>query len=316
MKVLSLDIGGTNTRIAVAEIDKRPIIKKEKTILTQKVKSVSSLINSFNKKIEIAGIGFAGPVLSHRAKLTNADLSINSSEIKKNTNLKKIHLMNDFFAVGVGSKFLRKSDLYSINDGKGFKNNVSMIVGPGTGLGKSLTIKDKVYPCEPGGTTLTIEDIDDYALFDYLKIRYRRMPIYEDVLSGNGLLDIYNHLEIKLNLPTNMKIKALIKEEPYYKAQVITKYSEKDKLCHMTLQIFTKFYARFVRDSCLNLLSSDVYLVGGISIAIKPYLKKYFMEEFLNNERYKKILKKVNINLVKNLDIGLIGSAAVAGELI
>jgi glucokinase len=142
-----------------------------------------------------------------------------------------------------------------------------------------------------------------------------RMPIYEDVLSGNGLLDIYSHLEIKSNLPTNMKIRALLKEEPYYKAQVITKYSSKDKLCNMTLQIFTKFYARFVRDSCLNLLSSKVYLVGGIALAIKPYLNKYFMEEFLNNQRYEKILKKVNISLVKNLDIGLIGAGAVAGNL-
>ena len=206
MEVLSLDIGGTNTRIALVEINKKPIIKKEKTMPTQKVKSVPSLINSFNKKVEVAGIGFAGPVLGHKAKLTNADLTIDSLEIKKKTQIKKIFLVNDFYAAGVGSKFIQKSNLYPINIGKGFKNNVSMVVGPGTGLGKSLIINDVVYPCEPGGTTLTIEDIDDYALFDFLKIKYRRMPIYEDVLSGNGLLDIYNHLEIKLNLPTNTKI--------------------------------------------------------------------------------------------------------------
>ena len=316
MKVLSLDIGGTNSRIALVEIDKKPIIKKEKTFLTRNVKSVVSLINSFDKKTEVAGIGFAGPVFGHKAKLTNANLNINTLEIKKQTNVKKIYLVNDFYAVGVGTKFMEKAELFSINKGSGFKNNVSMAVGAGTGLGKSLIIDNKVYACEPGGTTLTIEDIDDYALFDFFKIKYRRMPIYEDVLSGKGLIDIYNHLEIQSNLKTNMKIRKLITKEPYYKAQVITKYSSSDKLCDMTLQIFTKFYARFIRDSCLNLLSSDVYLVGGIALAIKPYLEKYFMSEFLNNERYKKILKKVNISLVKNLDIGLIGAGAVAGELV
>jgi glucokinase len=170
MDVLSLDIGGTNTRIALVEIDKYPIIKKEKSLLTKKVKSVSSLINSFNsKKLEVAGIGFAGPIMSHKAKLTNADLSINSAEIKKNTSLKNIYLINDYYAIGVGSKFMKKSDLHVINQGSGFRNNVSMTIGAGTGLGKSLIIENKVYPCEPGGTTLTIENIDDYALFDFSK---------------------------------------------------------------------------------------------------------------------------------------------------
>ncbi len=315
MEVIALDIGGTNTRIALVDINEKPVIKKEKIYVTRNVKNVESLIKKFNKNAENAGIGFAGPIMSHKAKLTNADLKIDARELKKKTGLKKIYLMNDFYANGVGSRFVEKKDEYVINKGRGFKNNVSIVVGAGTGLGKSIIIEDTVYPCEPGGTTLTIEDIDDYALFDYFKIKYRRIPIYEDVLSGNGLIDIYDHLEIKSNLKTNLKIRGLIKKEPYYKAQVITRYSSKDKLCDMTLQIFTKFYGRFIRDSCLNLLSSKVYLIGGISMAIKPYLKKYFMQEFLNNQRYQKLLKKVNISLIENMDIGLIGAAAVAGGL-
>ena len=315
MEVIGIDVGGTNTRIALVEIKKRPKIIKEKTYLTNEVKRISSLINSFKKKPQAIGIGFAGPIISHKAKLTNADLKIDTKEIKKNTNVEKIYLMNDFYANGVGSKYIKKSDEIIINEGKGFKNNVSIVVGAGTGLGKSLIIDGNVYPCEPGGTTLTIENIDDYALFDFLKIKYRRMPIYEDVLSGNGLLDIYEHLEIKSNLKTNIKIRRLIKKEPFYKAKVITKYSSNNELCDLTLQIFTKFYARFIRDTCLNLLSSKVYLVGGISVAIKPYLKKYFMEEFLNNQRYAKLLNKVHISLIKNLDIGIIGAGAVAGGL-
>ena len=80
-----------------------------------------------------------------------------------------------------------------------------------------------------------------------------------------------------MNLQINFKIRKLIKEEPVYKAKIITEYSSKDKLCDMTLKIFTKFYARFVRDSALNLISSRVYLVGGISVAICPYLETFFI---------------------------------------
>ena len=87
-----------------------------------------------------------------------------------------------------------------------------------------------------------IENIDDYALLDYLRSKYNDEVYYEDVISGRGLLDIYDHLEIKSNLEMNMKIRKLIKEEPVNKAKLITKYSSKDKLCDMTLRIFTKFY--------------------------------------------------------------------------
>jgi len=165
-------------------------------------------------------------------------------------------------------------------------------------------------------TSLGIEDIDDYALLDFLKSKYPEQIYYEDIVSGRGLLNIYDHLEIKSNLKINMKIRKLIKKEPVHKAQVITKYSSKDKLCHMTLSIFTKFYARFVRDSALNLISSKVYLVGGISSAIKPYLKKYFVKEFLRHRSHKSLLKRVHVAVILNQDVGLIGSGAMAGNLV
>lgn len=316
MRVLALDIGGTNIRIALIELKNGiPVITKRKDYLTTKVKNVASLINKFNTNAVAAGIGFAGPIVGNKAKLTNAALTINISELKKKTKLDKIKLMNDFHAIGYGIQYLKKKELLILNNGKGFGNNVEMVVGPGTGLGKAYIIKDKVYPCEGGLTTLGVEDISDYALLDYLKSKFPSTIYYEDVLSGRGLIDIYDHLEIKSNLEVNMEIRRLIKEEPVHKAQLITQYSKKDKLCDMTLRIFTKFYARFVRDSALNLISSSVYMVGGISGAIKPYLRRFFVQEFLKHRRYSSLLKKVNVAVVLNEDVGLIGAGAVATRI-
>jgi glucokinase len=84
----------------------------------------------------------------------------------------------------------------------------------------------------------------------------------------------------------------------------------------MTLRIFTKFYARFVRDSALNLISSKVYLVGGISEAIEPYLKKFFIKEFLTHRKYTSMLKKIHVAVILREDVGLIGAGAVAGQLV
>jgi glucokinase len=315
--VLGVDVGGTNLRIALIEIkNKKPIIIKQKRFITAKVKDLPSVIKEFGNSSKTACIGFAGPIVGNNAKLTNADLSVNITDLKKKTNLKEITLINDFHAIGYGVPFLNKSDFLVLNNGKGFNNNIKMVVGPGTGLGKAYLIDKKVYPCEGGLTTLAVADIDDYSLLDYLKDKYNGQVYYEDVISGRGLIDIYDHLEIKTNLQINFKIRKLIKEEPVYKAKIITEYSSKDKLCDMTLKIFTKFYARFVRDSALNLISSRVYLVGGISVAICPYLETFFIDEFLKHRNYSQLLKKINVSVILKEDVGLLGCGAVAGKLI
>jgi glucokinase len=318
VNVLALDVGGTNIRIAKVEIkNRKPIIKKEKHFLTKDVNNLSSVINGFRDKEEVACIGFAGPIVEKEAKLTNADLRVNINDLKKETGLKEIKLINDFHAVGYGVPFLNKKEFYVLNKGKKFDNNVEMVVGTGTGIGKAYIINNKVYPCEGGVTTLGVGDIGDYALLDYIRTKYNVASVYyEDVVSGRGLLDIYDHLEIKTNMVLNMKVMRLIKEEPVNKAKLITKYSSKDKLCDMTLQVFTKFYARFVRNSVLNLISSRVYLVGGISIAILPHIKKYFMQEFLKHRVYTNMLKKVDVCVVLNTEVGLLGAGAVAGKLV
>jgi glucokinase len=313
-QVLGLDIGGTNFRIAHIEIRKKPVIKRKKTLLTKDVKSISGIIKDFKSTAGVACIGCAGPIVGNKAKLTNAELSVDLAELKRRTKLKEITLINDFHAAGYGILFLNKSDFLVLNQGKSF-NKVSTVVGPGTGLGKAYIIEDKVYPCEGGLTTVGIEDIEDYALVDYIKDKYNSPVYYEDIISGRGLIDIYDHLEIKSNLKINFRVRKLIKEEPVHKAKLLNQYSKKDRLCDMTLRIFTKFYARFVRDSALNLMSSQIYLIGGISSAIKPYMEKFFMEEFLKHRRYSSMLKKVNISIVLNEYVGLLGSGAVAGKL-
>jgi glucokinase len=315
-EVLALDIGGTNSRIAIFEItNKGPLLKKKKIVATNSIKDISKFINSFNKKIENCCIGLAGPVIGTKAKLTNVNLTIDVNKIKKDTILKEVTLINDFQARGHGIKYLSKNEKNMLHRGKK-SNNISIVVGPGTGLGKVHIIDNNVYPCEPGWTTIGISNIDDYALMDYLKNKFDRQVYYEDILSGRGLIDIYDHLEIKSNLDTNMRIRKLIKEEPVHQAKVLVKYSSKDKLCDMTLRIFAKFYARYVKDSCLNLLTGKVYLIGGMSNAIKKYLKKEFMDEFTNHDVYSDMLKNVKIELVTNENIGLIGAAAVAAKLI
>jgi glucokinase len=317
-EVLALDIGGTNARIASIVIkDNKPIIRKQKVQFTKDVVSLAAYIKAFGHNSNDMCIGFAGPIMGNRAKLTNGTMNIDVSTLKKETKIENIRLINDFQANGYGLKYLTREDLLVINNGKGVPNNeVEMVVGPGTGLGKAYFMDGKVYPCEGGLTCVGIEDIDDYALVDYIRKKVDGQIYYEDLVSGRGLIDIYDYLEIKNNMELNMGLRRQIKEEPIHKAMLLVRHSSKDKLCDMTLRIFVEFYARFVRDSALNLISSKVYLVGGISEAIAPYLKKHFQKEFLNHRMYSGILKQIHVSVVLRQDLGLIGAGAVAGGLV
>mgnify|MGYP001579585946 CR=1 FL=1 len=98
--------------------------------------------------------------------------------------------------------------------------------------------------------------------------------------------------------------------------QDITELEEsKDKLSEMTIDIFVKFYARYARDSALNILCSEVYLAGGISNSLKEPMKKDFMKEFAMHRHYKNLLKKIGVSVITNSDIGLIGAGAIAAGL-
>ncbi|MEK6917001.1 MAG: glucokinase, partial [Nanoarchaeota archaeon] len=232
---------------------------------------------------------------------------------KKDTKLKNIKLVNDFYANAASLPFIKKSDVFVLN--KGSKTNKNkMIIGPGTGLGKAYSLNSRVYPSEGGLTIIGIEDIEDYALIDYFKKKIRDIVYYEDILSGRGLSNIYEYLEINSNLLPDSKIRKIIIDKKN-KPELITENYKKDKLSEMTIDIFVKFYARYTRDSALNILCSEVYLAGGISNSLKEPMKKDFMKEFAMHRHYKNLLKKIGVSVITNSDIGLIGAGAIAAGL-
>ena len=296
-KVLALDIGGTNSRIALIEFNKNKYkFLDEKIYPTKNINKFEDIFSYFGHNAESACIGFAGPVTGNKAKLTNANLSIDVKRLKKKTGIKKISLINDFHANGYCINYLKKKDTLSLNKGS-LKNNVIMVIGPGTGLGKAYVINDIPYPCESGQTTLGIENEDEYKILKHLN-KKNKYVYYENVLSGKGISELYEFYSGKKNI------------DP----RIITDL--KDKNAKKTLSTFTKFFARFTRDSALSLISCEVYLMGGITTAIPDYLKREFMTEFLKHRNYTHLLKKIKVKAVLNKDAGLIGAGVHARELL
>lgn len=306
--ILIADIGGTNSNLALIEISKSDfkfILKKE--YKTASIINFSDFLNTFltycvdkhKILIERAVFGVAGKINEEKIKLTNSDLKIDLKDIKNKTSLKSIILVNDFTAISYGIEKLNSTQIKTLNKGKSLENKPKVVIGAGTGLGKSLMLYNQVkgyitVESEAGHCDFPAQNEQELNLVDFIKKKYSKTNVeLEDVLSGNGLENIYEFLSGKT-----------------LSAKEISEKKGKNKHAKMAFVLFYKFYARASKNFALdNLATGGVYLAGGIIEKNMTFSKKDFLIEFTNNEKFKNMLKDIPIYVVKDYDVSLIGLA-------
>ncbi len=134
------DIGGTNTRVALA--DEAGVCAD--TITSYKNGDEASfldILRQFRTKHsghEIDGccVAIAGPVTSHSARLTNRDWHIVAADVGALLSTERVLLINDLAALGNAVEDLNPSQLSSLRPSSpdATPNNQSLIVGIGTGF--------------------------------------------------------------------------------------------------------------------------------------------------------------------------------------
>jgi glucokinase len=334
--VFGADLGGTNTKIAVAGV------KKNSLELIFSLIFKSSEINSFSivlkECISIAKakfdidlsngcIGAAGIVSEDKkhVSLTNQEMSINIDELVKKTALKSILLINDFEAVGYGINLLdfqNEKEVYIIRENKenNFSNKTRAAIGAGTGLGKSILVfdeKNNFY--NPVSSEGGHSDFPTYNDFERELVEYVRTkkditePLtYDELLSGRGIEIIYQFLREK----NPDKITEYTKEIDISKDKtpLISKYKTLDETCKKVFSIFTRFYARCAKNFVLeSLAQGGLFIAGGIAAKNKDIFEsKDFFDEFENVYQYSNFLKKVSIFVILDEDIGLKGACFAA----
>jgi glucokinase len=341
--VLAGDIGATNTSLSIAGIkgkEVQPLFILR--FMTKELMTLSSAINETLKfadekyKIHVAKacLSPAGPLDPDRkfCRLTNSPLAVDVKAILSDTLLGSVALINDFEAIGFGLPFLdvkKKDDIIELvhpGDQKPLPaaKSVKGIIGAGTGLGKSIMVYDNAkdmyvpFPSEGGHEDLPVVDSFEYELMQFVKDRRggEAPADYEDVLSGKGIVAVYDYIvEMEMfdyNAVTDLICKA--KEEE--KAVLISKNALTDDACRKTLEMFTRFYARALRNMALSILArGGMYIAGGIAAKNLSFFQdKKFMEEFETNHDQRKILKEIPVFVITNYNVSLFGAANVAAN--
>ena len=149
-------------------------------------------------------------------------------------------------------------------------------------------------------------------------------------MSGQGLIPMYKYLleqekDIKRDLDLGNKIDAIkdmknLLEIDQLNIEIVNKgVKDECPLCKKVLELFIEIFGEISGDMALYCLPTcGMYLVGGLSFALKDMIKNtdIFMKHFINKDNFKYLMEKFPVYLVKNGELGLLGSTECARRLI
>ncbi len=332
--ILGGDIGGTNTNLGIFGVKNNfPSLLASFHFKSKELKALHYAINEVldymqkNHKIKINNACFAvAGVLSPRrdyVSITNIRWDASKKILLEKTRLKKILLMNDFEAIGFGINMLAKKDIAVIKVAAKITKSPIIVIGAGTGLGKSTLTYDEHYksyipmPSEAGHSDFAAQSYIELELVNFIK-RHNNINqsiSYEQVLSGNGLSNIYSFLRKNRKFKETSFTKEIDKSKA--KPELISKYRKTDETCRATFEIFKKIYAKFAKNFALDALPlGGVYIAGGIAPKNRDIFNGGFVKLFEQNYRHADVLKRIPIYLVLNYNVGLLGAGFAGAKFL
>jgi glucokinase len=330
MRVLAGDIGGTNTRLIIAEVDGprcRTLI--ERRLPSRDHASFASVLESFlsaargDKSLAASRACFAiaGPIRdddgTQRVRLTNLPWAMDSAAIASEFDFERVRFINDFQAVGYGIEALAPRDLATLQAGSPRAHGPRVVLGAGTGLGQTVCVWQgdhyEALPAEGGHVDFAPTDEMQDELLRYLRKQHGRVSC-ERILSGSGLVHLYEFLHSRA---AGGAASAPPLHTPDPAAAVSAAALDgSDPLAVQALDLFVRIYGAHAGDLALTVLATGgVYVAGGIAPKIIAKLKDgAFVRAFNAKGRMAELVRSMPVLVVMNESAGLLGAALTAGR--
>jgi glucokinase len=306
---LVADIGGTNTRVALA--DGRQILGE--TIRRYSNADYPGLETVLRRYIDDEGgvdpiaacVAVAGPVRDGRATMTNLNWTIDKDTLARATKAETVAILNDLQAQGHALGYLDDANIRTIIDGPtGLPNAARLVVGVGTGFNAAPVFDtDKgrlVTPSESGHANLPIRTERELRLCQFVSNAHG-FPAVEDVLSGRGLERVYAFLGEEVGISAEAKAKDIM-------AACV---DGSDPRATEAAQVFTQILGTVCGNlSLIQLPFGGVYLVGGVARAFAPFLTEFgFGDAFRDKGRFSGFMGNFRVSVIEDDYAALTGSA-------
>lgn len=324
MKVLAGDIGGTNTTLAIFEVNGTRIRSLvEEKYLSKEHASLNEIVQKFiethGHKPKWASFGIAGPVRNGQARTTNLPWCIDAKYMADEVGFSKVWLMNDLEANAWGINTLEEKDFCVLNEGKPDSTGNASIIAAGTGLGQAGLYWDgaslRPFACEGGHCDFAPTSDLEIELLKHLRKLYPHVS-WERVLSGMGIENIYQFLchyrgaETPAWLVEEMKVGD--------QAASISKAAQDSRclICSETLDLFVYLYGVEAGNLALKIMAtSGVYIGGGIAPKnLDRFREDSFLKGFFSKGRMESLMRDMPVKVILNDRTALYGSAVFAGS--
>lgn len=317
MKVLSGDIGGTHSRLAIARVEGHRVeLERAARYRNVQYPGLEAVLTEFLGRETVCDaccLAVAGPTDGRRVSFTNLDWTVDADALAARFGFTRSLLVNDFAAVGWGLDALSAETLFPLQPGEALSRAPRVALGAGTGLGVSLCAWHgdhyRPIPSEGGHIGFAPANPEQDRLLVFLRGRYGRASV-ERILSGPGIVDLYRFCLADGKLSDTPLLSADHPAEAISQAGL----GGKDGAAVRCLALFSEIYGQTAGDLALAARASGgIFLAGGIAPKLLSLLGDgAFMNGFRAKGRFSGWMRTVPVNVVLDPDIGLKGAAVAA----
>jgi len=322
--ILAGDIGGTNARLAYFQAQNGHLhLISERVFPSRAHNEFGEIVRRFlddsGTRPEVACFGIAGPVRNGRVETSNLPWVIEQSKLAKQIQLPATLLINDLEASAWGIGGLSSTDLVPLNRISGSATGNQAVIAPGTGLGQAGLFWDgtrhHVFACEGGHCDFAPQGDLQIELLRFLQTRFGHVS-YERILSGPGLVNVYEFLRDGCHEKGSPEVSAMIEKDDA--AAVISRAALAGScpLSAKALDIWIAVYGAEASNLALKVMATGgLFLTGGISPKILAKLHgPTFMRAFLDKGRLRPLVESIPVQVVTNTNAGLLGAARCGAQ--
>jgi glucokinase len=319
MQIVTVNIGGTHARFAIATIEGncRVTLGEPVTLHTSDHASFQTAWEDFAARMggklpRAVAIAIAGPVGGEVIRFTNNPWIIRPALIPEKLGIDRYTLINDFGAVGHAAACADDGDFVHLAgpDVPLPAAGTLSIVGPGTGLGVAHVWRDgagsyRVQATEGGHTDFAPLDSIDDAILARLRQRHARVSV-ERVVAGPAIVDIYETLAA-------MEGRAIQSLDDRTIWTLGT--SGEDSLAAAAVDRFCLSLGSVAGDIALVQGAAGMVIAGGLGLRIRDtLLASGFASRFKAKGRFADLMAALPVRLITHPQPGLFGAAAAFAQ--
>jgi glucokinase len=320
--LLAGDVGGTSTRLGLfARAPERPTPVRTAQFITLDYESIEQMIAAFladsgaDGRVEAIGLGVAGVVTRHIARLTNVPWVVDARVIADRFRIRHLSLLNDLEAMAHAVPVLEPDELAVLQEGAAAPDGNAAVIAAGTGLGEALlhNIDGRFVPSptEGGHTDFAPRTPREVEFFQDLVRIYGRAE-YEQVISGQGIVNLTRFTHAGRPCPASSI------QDPIDIPAAVTQSALAKRCCQCmeVLDIFVSVYGAEAGNLALrSLATGGLYVGGGIALKIMPALEDgRFLDAFRSKGPMTDLMATIPVYVILHPEPGLLGAAVRANQ--